>query len=301
MIEIRNLSKSFGLNRALSEFSITINEGSVYGIVGPNGAGKTTLFKIIAGLLKADSGEILIDGKIIDEKSRSSIGYMPDFFGVYDKLKVREYMEFYKDIYGIDKKSFNEKLDSLLEMVHLEDQKENYVESLSRGMKQKLCLARCLLSEPKLLVMDEPASGLDPRSRYEFRQIVRRLHDKGNTILISSHILSDLSEICSDICIIDNGRTMLSGSLQDIENSMSMAGIISIRVNSKRELLLDMLRDEKLVDSISYSDGIVRINYSGSREDAAALLKKIIEHDIPVYSFSIDSDNLEALFMKITA
>ena len=180
-------------------------------------------------------------------------------------------------------------------------QKENYVEYLSRGMKQKLCMARCLLNEPKLLIMDEPASGLDPRSRYEFRQIMKKLHENGNTILISSHILSDLAEICTDICIIDKGRIMLSGSIEEIEDSMSMAGSISIRSGGGQQELIDILRQDKLVESISYNEGTVRIHYRGCRDDAALLLKKIVDQGIQVYSFNIDSDNLESLFMKITS
>ena len=202
MIEIRHLYKAFDNHMVLRNLNMKIDEGAVYGFVGPNGAGKTTTMRIIAGLLKADSGQILIDGEDIGVRHKELIGYMPDFFGVYDRLRVKEYMAFFASIYGLDKEETEKKIRQLLELVKLTEKKEAYVDSLSRGMKQRLCLARCMIHDPKLLILDEPASGLDPRARYEFKEIIRQLRKEGRTIMISSHILSELSEMCTDIVLL---------------------------------------------------------------------------------------------------
>jgi ABC-2 type transport system ATP-binding protein len=300
MIEIRQLNKSYDQHPVLTNLDMTIKDGAVVGFVGPNGAGKTTTMRIIAGLLKPDSGRILIDGREPGSSRKEMIGYMPDFFGVYDKLKVSEYMAFFASVYGLEKEKAKQRIDELLALVNLQDKKESYVDTLSRGMKQRLCLARCLIHDPKLLILDEPASGLDPRARFEFKEIIKKLWQQGHTILISSHILSDLSEMCTDIYIIDNGKCVMEGSVADIEYRMITAAPLVVKVTDHLPDTVAFLRKHPLVETLSYSDSEIQVSFQGSRDEEVMLLRQMIDEGFPVYSFKRNNDNLETLFMKIT-
>ena len=218
-LEVRNLTKNYGKFRALNGLNMEIKEGELFGFVGPNGAGKTTTIKIIAGLLRADMGQIFLDQIDITKDIaalKENIGYVPDYFGVYDNLKVMEYMEFYASTYGLAGREVKELSLELLEIVGLEGKENQYVDALSRGMQQRLCLARALVHNPKMLILDEPASGLDPSSRVAMKNILMELTMNGKTILISSHILSELSEMCSSIGIIQKGEMILQGSIKEI-------------------------------------------------------------------------------------
>ena len=212
MLKIKGLCKKYGNFTALDNLDLAIGRGEIFGFVGPNGAGKTTTLKILAGLLKADAGEVYIDDiRLFEDYDRLKelIGYMPDFFGVYDNLKVMEYLEFYASAYGIETKRAQELGRELLSVVHLDGKEEHYVDELSRGMKQRLCLARALIHDPQFLILDEPASGLDPRNRFEFKEILRDLKEAGKTIIISSHILMELAEICTSIGVIEHGKIIM--------------------------------------------------------------------------------------------
>ena len=214
MLKIRNLQKVYGNYHALDGLDMEIREGALYGFVGPNGAGKTTTIKIISGLLWPDGGTVEIHGTdalIQPGRLKEKIGYVPDYFGVYDNLKVSEYMEFFASCYGMEGLKARKRSQTLLDQVGLGHKLDFYVDGLSRGMKQRLCLARALLHEPVLLVMDEPAAGLDPRTRLEFKETVRELNEQGMTILISSHLLSDLAELCTDVGIVDAGKMLPEG------------------------------------------------------------------------------------------
>lgn len=300
MIEIRHLYKAFDNHMVLRNLNMKIHDGAVYGFVGPNGAGKTTTMRIIAGLLKADSGQILIDGEDIGARHKKLIGYMPDFFGVYDRLRVKEYMDFFASIYGLDKEETEKKIHQLLELVKLTEKKEAYVDSLSRGMKQRLCLARCMIHDPKLLILDEPASGLDPRARYEFKEIIKQLKKEGRTVMISSHILSELSEMCTDICIIDEGRCVMDGSVDEIEYHMITASPLVIRTAGRQEDALSIIRQNEMVETLSYNENEIQAVFKGGREDEIMLLHALMAADVPVYSFGRDRSGLETLFMQIT-
>lgn len=202
MIEIKGLTKKYGSFYALKNLNLNIEEGTVFGFVGANGAGKSTTFSILATLLQPTAGEAWINGVSISqnpEEVRRQIGYMPDFFGVYDHLKAEEYLDFYGASYGLDPKQRMELIPKLLELVNLSNKRYEYVDLLSRGMKQRLCLARALIHDPSVLILDEPASGLDPRARVEMREILKELKAMGKTILISSHILPELAEMCDTL------------------------------------------------------------------------------------------------------
>jgi len=303
MVVVENLTKKFNGTLAVNKLCMEIPEGEIYGFVGANGAGKTTTMRIIAGLLAPTSGRVFIKGIDIAKeplKVKEFIGYMPDFFGVYDDLKVSEYMAFYAGLQGIYGQKCRELTDSLLELVRLSDKKEAYVDTLSRGMKQRLCLARSLIHDPEFLILDEPASGLDPRARVEMKEILKELRTMGKTVLISSHILPELSELCTSIGIIDSGRLVASGSVREITEKLSQSGIIRIKVAEKEEEAVKILMEIPEVKEISSVADDIEIKVNGGKDIYAMILKTLVRNDIPVISFHPEEGSLEAVFMKLT-
>lgn len=304
MLKIENLTKKYGKFKAVDNISLEINEGEIFGFVGPNGAGKTTTFKMISTLLKATSGNIYLDGTEINHKNlkkvRSNIGYMPDFFGVYDKLKVNEYMDFYSDIAGFNRSEKVSIIKDLLELVDLTNKKNAYVDSLSRGMKQRLCLARCLIHNPKLLILDEPASGMDPRARVQMKEILRELKKMGKTIIISSHILPELSELCTNIGIIEGGKIVVNGSVEEIMHRAKGASVIRIEVLGEKEKCIRFLKEEPLVKSVIEEERYIEIEFSGELKEVSNLVKRVLDANIPVISFKPIENNLEDIFMEVT-
>jgi ABC-2 type transport system ATP-binding protein len=280
-----------------------IPEGSLYGFVGPNGAGKTTTIKIMTGLLSADSGQVIINGRDVTgglDDLKRSIGYVPDFFGVYDNLKVNEYMEFFASCYGLDGLKARNRYMTLLEQVGLEEKSNFYVDSLSRGMKQRLCLARALIHDPLLLVLDEPASGLDPRTRFEFKEILKDLKEQGKTIFISSHVLSELSELCTDIGIIEQGKMVLGGSIEEILHRVNATNPLIISVLGEKERALTILKSQPCVQTIAVKDQDIRVNFIGDEQDEAQLLQQLVDAEVLVRGFYREQGSLETLFMQIT-
>ncbi|MDD4296945.1 MAG: ABC transporter ATP-binding protein [Ruminiclostridium sp.] len=303
MVHVDNLTKRFNGTLAVDRLNMEIPEGEIYGFVGANGAGKTTTMRIIAGLLAPTSGKVYIDGIDVSKEPlevKRHIGYMPDFFGVYNDLKVSEYMSFYAGLYGISKQKCMGLIDSLLELVRLTNKKEAYVDTLSRGMKQRLCLARSLIHDPQFLILDEPASGLDPRARVEMKEILRELRSLGKTVLISSHILHELSELCTSIGIIEAGKLVASGSVQDITLKMSHSNQLKIRVSEKEEEAVKILMEMPGIGSISSVSGIIDVNMEGGEEAYVRVLKTLVEKDIPVVSFHPVEGSLESVFMQLT-
>lgn len=303
MLEIKNLNKKFGKFQALNNMSMTIEKGELFGFVGPNGAGKTTTMRIVAGLLSADSGEVLLDGENLlsdSRKLKGKIGYMPDFFGVYDNLKAIEYMEFFASIYGINGKAAKSLSYELMELVNLSGKEDCYVDTLSRGMKQRLCLARSLVHNPELLILDEPASGLDPRARFEMKEILRNLREMGKTILISSHILPELAEMCSQIAIVERGHLVVQGSVDDITLRLNASQPIVIKILEDRENALQIIKENPLVQSVSYTEEHISVILQGKEEEQAQFLRYLLEHQIPVCDFHQADGNLESIFMEIT-
>ena len=302
MPEIYELNKKYGKFTALDSLSMNITENSIFGFVGPNGAGKTTTMKIMAGLLKADSGSIFVNGEDIlkNPKSiREKIGYMPDFFGVYDDLKVTEYMDFYAGMYYIPYADRPELIDNLLEIVDLSNKKDSYVDGLSRGMKQRLCLARSLIHDPDLLILDEPASGLDPRARVEMKEILKRLREMGKTIIISSHILPELAEMCSEVGIIDQGKLVTQGTVNDIMNRLQKKRVVRIKTSSAVEQLIRILKEQASVKDITENADNIEFVFEGKNDDLTSILRNVIMNGIPIYSFSENEGNLEEIFMTV--
>ena len=303
MIEIENLAKSFGKTKALDGLSRKLEDGELYGCVGPNGAGKTTTMKIISGLLQADSGSVAING--IDavknvKKIRSMIGYVPDFFGVYDNLKVIEYIEFFASAYNIVGRGAERKCYRLLNELGLSDKLEFFVDDLSRGQKQVLCLARALIHEPEILILDEPTSGMDPKSRIEIRNLLKRLNGEGKTIVISSHILHEISELVTGLAVIEEGRVVMSGSIEGIERKMHIENPIIIKVEDGANIAAGILKEEESVVNLTITeDDEFYVSYNGSEEEEGYLLKKLIEAGVLISSFSRRGHDLESVFIKI--
>lgn len=303
MLEINGLVKRYGKFTAVDGLSLKIQEGSVFGFVGPNGAGKTTTMKIMAGLMKASAGEIVINGENITKNTKlikEKIGYMPDFFGVYDNLKVTEYMDFYAGTHYIPYDERPELIDNLLELVDLSDKKEFYVDSLSRGMKQRLCLARSLIHDPEILILDEPASGLDPRARIEMKEILKTLGNMGKTIIISSHILPELAEMCTEVGIIDHGVLQAQGTVLEIMRMLNKQRVIYIKPLENKDGLLKILKEIPNVLDVVENENDIELSFEGEDRELAQLLEKIVQEGIKILSFKEKEGDLEEIFMQIT-
>jgi len=304
MLVIRDLVKKYGNFTAVDHLNMHVERGQIYGFIGPNGAGKTTTMRIVATLLAPTSGYVEVDGVDLQKdpiKVREKIGYMPDFFGVYDNLKVMEYLDFYGSAYGIEYDQRRRIADDLLELVDLSDKKDAYVDTLSRGMKQRLCLARCLIHNPQLLILDEPASGMDPRARAEIKGILKELKRMGKTILISSHILAELSEICDCVGIIDRGKVVIQGSVDQIVQRMAGETVVRFRVLRDVDRAVKLLKEQPMVTGIVQEDLVLEIACKGTDEELWNLLRTLVNNEIPVISFNKVDGNLEHIFMEVTS
>ncbi len=304
MIRVEGLRKEYGRMEALKGVSFEIAEGSIFGFVGPNGAGKTTTLKILATLLSPTSGKAYVDGVDVTrhpQKVRQLIGYMPDFFGVYDRLKVTEYLDFYASCYKVPASRRTGLISDLLQLVDLSHKADTYVDSLSRGMKQRLCLARSLVHDPKVLILDEPASGLDPRARVEMRELLRELQRMGKSIIVSSHILPELAELCSEVGIIEGGEMAAVGNVEDITARLSGDKLIQIRVNGARDGAMLILSETPEVGGVSENaDGVLQVSFRGDSSEQADLLRRLIQAGVQVISFAESNNSLEDLFMQMT-
>ena len=303
MLKTRNLQKKYGNYHALDGLNMEIPDGALFGFVGPNGAGKTTTIKILTGLLRPDGGTVEIEGADALKEPRrmqDMIGYVPDTFGVYDNLKVSEYMDFFASCYGLEGLKARGRCHTLLLQVGLGDKEDFFVDGLSRGMQQRLCLARALIHDPQILIMDEPTAGLDPRTRMEFKEMVKELHEQGKTILISSHLLTDLAEICTDIGIIDAGRMVVCGSMEEILNQLKASKPVIITVDQNREAALKLLKEHPLVKTISVREPEIMVGFTGTKQQESELLAQLVKAGVPVRSFMRERASLEAIFMQLT-
>ncbi len=303
MLRIEGLVKKYGKFTAVDQLDLHVNKGSIFGFVGPNGAGKTTTMKIMAGLMSADMGKVYIDDIDVSQNTdllKQKIGYMPDFFGVYTDLRVDEYMDFYAGTYYIPYAQREEIINNLLELVDLSHKKKDYVDSLSRGMKQRLCLARSLIHDPDILILDEPASGLDPRARVEMKEVLKQLSTLNKTIIISSHILPELAEMCTEIGIIDHGKMVDSGTVSEIMGHISKERVIEIKAADMQEELVRVLEQMPDVTNVIENTMDICFSYTGEDKGLAYILAQVVQQGIPVISFREKEGNLEDIFMQLT-
>jgi ABC-2 type transport system ATP-binding protein len=303
MIRIEKVTKRFGTLKAVNDLSLEIAPRAIFGFIGPNGAGKTTTIKMLATLIQPDSGRLLIDGvdAVADPKRvRELIGYMPDFFGVYDDLKVWEYLDFFAAAY---KKKTTERaglVDDVLELTDLTEKKDSYVENLSRGMKQRLCLAKTLIHNPKVLLLDEPASGLDPRARIEFKEVIKTLSNMGKTIFISSHILTELADFCTDIGIMERGNLLVAGNLDLVIARVSGRMVYEVILKEQAESAAADLKNFPAVSDVFLDGNTLRLNYNRALDEAHEILTFLVERKYKVMEFHRVDDKLEDVFMKLT-
>ena len=310
IIETRALVKKFGKFTAVNELSLEVPAGSIYGFVGPNGAGKTTTMRMLTTLTRPTSGEAFVAGHSVASEPRAvrrAIGYMPDEFGVYDDMRVWEYLDFFAACYDIPEGERRRLIEDLLELVDLSHRRDDMVDKLSRGMKQRLSLARTLAHDPSVLILDEPASGLDPRARVEIRELLVELAKMGKTIFFSTHILADVSEICTHIGIVEAGQMIAQGSMDDMRAQLQPHREITVT-------LRDQAAAETLKGAVSGIPGVigvtdlepksgrfrVRIDFAGDDDGVADLNLKITQANIAIFGFAEETKDLEAMFMRVT-
>ncbi len=311
IMETKSLRKSYGKFTAVEDLSLRVPEGAIYGFVGPNGAGKTTTMRMLTTLTRPSSGEAWIAGHSVAEEPRSvrqSIGYMPDKFGVYEDMRVWEYLDFFAACYDIPEKERKTLIDDLLELVDLTHRRDDMVDKLSMGMKQRLSLARTLAHDPKVLILDEPASGLDPRARVEIRELFVELANMGKTIFFSTHILADVQEVCTHIGIIEGGQMIAQGSMDEMRSELAPHTYLIIKTKApddfdKIKALLD--GDEHVTEVIQIEpEGgreRVRVEYTGDEDGAIALRRKLFaQEDIGIVDINEETRDLESIFMNIT-
>ena len=310
IIKTDGLQKSFGGFHALRGISLEVPTGSIYGFVGPNGAGKTTTMRILTTLTRPSDGEAWVAGhSVLDDRRevRRSIGYMPDEFGVYEDLRVWEYLDFFAACYDIPEKKRKTLVADLLELVDLQHRREDMVDKLSRGMKQRLSLARTLAHDPQVLILDEPASGLDPRARVEIRELLGELANMGKTIFFSSHILADVEDVCSHIGIIEAGEIIMQGSIDQLRQELM----------AHREIIITVMDSAAAEDTLSLVSGIgqvvtaelitprngrsrVRVDFAGSDDELGALSQRLFEGGVLLLGFNEEEKDLEQMFMRVT-
>lgn len=303
MLEVRELKKAYGSLKALRGLSLQVPDRALFGLMGQNGAGKTTLLRIIAGLLRPDSGTVLIDGTDAWRRAaeaRLMIGYVPDYFGSYENLTVMEYMEFFAAAFGLKGRNARIRCEELIQRVGLEARKDALTEELSRGMQQRLSIARAMIHDPKYLILDEPTSGLDPGSRFSVREMLCELCDSNKTILISSHVLSELSEICTDIAVLDSGAVKVAGEVSGILQRIEHSNPLKVSVLNGEQTAMRIFRSHPRVRSVMLSGRTFSLEFEGTAEEEAQLLQQLIEADIPVSGFMREPGSLESFFLQIT-
>ena len=308
IVRTEGLVKRYGRTLAVAGIDLAVEPGEIFGLVGPNGAGKTTTLRMLATLLLPSAGNAEIDGWSVTrhpDRVRSVIGFMPDVFGVYDDMKVWEYLDFFARCYGLPAAERRRMIADLLELVDLGARRDDYVQTLSRGMEQRLCLAHALVHDPKVLLLDEPASGLDPRARVELRELLRELRGLGKTILISSHILPELEELCTSVAIVDQGKVLAQGRVADIERRLRFGAVLRVHLLADREVL-EAARDRfgadpDVTSATILDDGTIELGFRGDDAASVRLLAESVAAGLPIVSFARAASDLEELFLQVTA
>ena len=308
IVRTEGLVKRYDNTLAVAGIDLSVDQGEIFGLVGPNGAGKTTTLRILATLLLPSAGTAEIAGMSVTRNPdgvRRVLGFMPDSFGVYDDMKVWEYLDFFARCYGMGAADRRRMIGDLLELVDLGSKRDDYVQTLSRGMQQRLCLAHALVHDPQVLLLDEPASGLDPRARVELRELLRELRTLGKTILISSHILPELEELCTSVAIVDRGQVLAQGRVSDIERRLRFGAVLRVRMLLEGEALeaaRDTFgQDPDVASAVLLEDGTIELGFRGDDAASARLLAQSVAAGLPIVSFARAASDLEELFLQVTA
>lgn len=303
MIELIDFGKDYGDFTAVDRLNLKIDAGEMFGFIGPNGAGKSTSIRFLATLLKATRGDGLVNGYSVTNepmKVRECIGYMPDNFGVYDGMRVWEFLDFFAVAYRIPRTRRKQVIAEVLELLDLAHKRDDFVNGLSRGMKQRLCLAKTLVHNPPVLILDEPTSGLDPRARYEVKEILKELRRMGKTILISSHILTELADCCTSIGIIERGQLLMHGPIKEVYRRIRRNRIVEVRFLDRIQDGLSVLRSSPLVRDVTVDEQQVTVELETDDAGVAQLLDQLVTARIPVRSYAEKEPTLEDVFMLVT-
>ena len=302
-IELRRLYRYFGDTRAVQDISFKVYPGEVFGYIGPNGAGKTTSMRILATLDEPTAGDAFVDGfSVTDDpdRVRRRLGFMPDYFGTYQNVDVREYLDFFARAYGLHGQERLRVVDQVMGFTSLDSLAHKPIDSLSKGMKQRLCLGRTMIHNPSVLILDEPAAGLDPRARIELREMIARLAELGKAVLISSHILTELAEICDRVAIIEQGQLRALGTVDDISDQMETASRVRLQMVGDSGPLLVWMEQRDDISDISVEAGVIMLNHGGGEENQVKLLRELIQAGFKILEFSTKQQSLEDVFLHVT-
>jgi ABC-2 type transport system ATP-binding protein len=303
MIELIDFGKKYGDFVAVERLNLKIEAGELFGFIGPNGAGKSTSIRFLATLLKPSYGEGIVNGYSVTRDPmnvRRSVGYMPDNFGVYDGMKVWEFLDFFAVTYQIPRERRKAIIGEVLELLDLTHKRNDFVNGLSRGMKQRLCLAKTLVHDPPVLILDEPSSGLDPRARLEVKALLKELRRMGKTILISSHILSELADCCTSIGIIERGQLLMHGPIDEVYRRIQRNRIIEIKVLERMEVALKVVRSAPETRDVQTLDHRITVELEAGDEGVARLMEQLLAEGVRMRSFAEKDPTLEDVFMLVT-
>lgn len=303
MIELIDFGKEYGNFTAVERLNLKINAGEVFGFIGPNGAGKSTTIRFLATLLKASRGEGIVNGHRVTQDPmavRQSVGYMPDNFGVYDGMKVWEFLDFFAVAYRIGRAQRKQIISDVLELLDLAHKRDDFVNGLSRGMKQRLCLAKTLVHDPPVLILDEPTSGLDPRARIDVKALLKELRRMGKTILISSHILTELADCCTSIGIIERGQLLMHGPITEVYQRIRGNRIVEVKFTDKMEVGLSVIRSSPHLRDCQVEDHQATLELESDDQGVAQLLQQLVHQGVGIRSFSEKDPTLEDVFMMVT-
>ena len=304
MLEVKGLRKSYGSLVAVEGVSFTLQPGDIFGFIGSNGAGKTTTIRMLATLIEPDSGSAQLNGTDIRQDAmavRKQIGYMPDHFGLYEDIKVWEYLDFFAAVYRVPRAERSSVIDNVLELVGLTEKRAAFASTLSKGMQQRLSLARCLVHDPSLLLLDEPASGLDPRARAELKELIKELGAMGKMVIVSSHILPELADFCNTVGIIERGRLVTSGRVEDVVRGAQQSRAIEVKlIGHAAEAGMFLHGKPHVANTRVMGPHTLRVEFDGAPEDAAELLKSLVVNGYLVTGFVEAAANLEDVFLRIT-